>query len=104
MQADESNYGAAAPPVRVQPPAAKQPVVAPAPAAKRSAKDAAASLLAYVKPILAAKRGAELGTKGAPNGQVKAAQLDMGITADGIYGPDTRKRGQQLSGVSFPPR
>jgi hypothetical protein len=75
------------------------------PPAKRSANQAALDLLAYVTPILAAKRGAELGVKGAPNGVVKAAQLDMGdVPADGIYGPRTRAKGTALSGKKFPPR
>jgi hypothetical protein len=70
------------------------PKAAPAPASKRSAQQAALDLLAYVTPILAAKRGSELGVKGAPNAVVKAAQLDMGdVPADGIYGPRTRAKG-----------
>lgn len=79
--------------------------IAQPPAAKRSPAQAATELLAYVTPILAAKRGSELGTKGAPNGFVKAAQLDMGgVTADGIYGPTTRTRGTKLTGKPFPVR
>jgi hypothetical protein len=79
-------------------------MIAQPPAAKRSPAQAAAELLAYVTPILAAKRGSELGTKGAPNAVVKAAQLDMGIAADGIYGPSTRTRGKALTGKTFPVR
>ena len=82
-------------------PAAPAPTAA---SAKRAPLKAAQELLAYVKPILSAKRGSELGTKGAPNSFVKAAQLDMGLEPDGIYGPDTRARGKQLLGVTFPAR
>ena len=82
-----------------------KPAAAPTPsAAKRTDKTAALELLAYVTPILKAKRGAELGTKNAPNSFVKAAQVDMGVTPDGIYGPETRTRGKQLIGSTFPAR
>jgi hypothetical protein len=81
------------------------PKAAPAPASKRSAQQAALDLLAYVTPILAAKRGSELGVKGAPNAVVKAAQLDMGdVPADGIYGPRTRAKGKALISKNFPAR
>lgn len=81
---------------------APQPTAA---SAKRAPQKAAQDLLAYVKPILAAKKGSELGTKGAPNPFVKSAQIDMGgVAADGIYGPDTRARGKQLLNVTFPAR
>lgn len=81
------------------------PSAAPTPAAKRSAKQAALDLLAYVTPILAAKRGSELGIKNQPNGVVKAAQIDMGdVPSDGIYGPRTRAKGTALTGKKFPPR
>jgi hypothetical protein len=78
---------------------------AAAPAAHRSANQAALELLAYVTPILAAHRGSELGVKNAPNPVVKAAQLDMNdVPADGIYGPRTRAKGTALTGKKFPPR
>lgn len=78
---------------------------AAAPAAKRSPAQAAADLLAYVTPILAAKRGNELGLKNKPNPVVKAAQLDMNdLPTDGIYGPHTRAKGTLLTGKKFPPR
>jgi hypothetical protein len=78
---------------------------APVPSAKRSAGQAALELLAYVTPILAAKRGSELGLKNHPNAVVKAAQLDMGdVPADGIYGPRTRAKGTALTGKKFPAR
>jgi hypothetical protein len=81
------------------------PKAAPAPASKRSAQQAALDLLGYVTPILAAKRGAELGVKGQPNPIVKAAQLDMGdVPADGIYGPRTRAKGKALISKNFPAR
>jgi hypothetical protein len=75
---------------------------AAAPAAKRSPAQAAADLLAYVTPILAAKRGSELGLKNKPNAVVKAAQLDMNdLPADGIYGPRTSApRGRRSQGRS----
>jgi len=77
---------------------------APTPAAKRTAQQAAADLLEYVTPILRAKRGSDLGVKGAPNSLVKAAQIDMGVKPDGIYGPETRTKGKALLGVTFPAR
>jgi hypothetical protein len=78
---------------------------APTPAAKRAPKQAALDLLAYVTPILAQKRGSELGIKNKPNAVVKAAQLDMGDNpVDGIYGPRTREKGKQLTGKNFPAR
>lgn len=93
------------PPLEVDagtPNVAKTPTAA---AAKRTPQKAAQDLLAYVKPILAARKGSELGTKGAPNPFVKSAQIDMGgVAADGIYGPDTRARGKQLINVTFPAR
>lgn len=84
-------------------PVVSTPAAVPS-SAKRSDKAAAQELLAYVTPILKAKRGAELGTKGTPNSFVKAAQVDMGVSPDGIYGPETRTRGKQLLGVTFPAR
>lgn len=79
---------------------------APAPHAspKRSAQQAASDLLAHATQLLNAKRGAELGVKGAPSAFVKAAQIDMGVQADGIYGPATRTKGKQLTGKNFPAR
>lgn len=64
---------------------------------------AARELAAYVAENRG--KGAKLGTKGAPSNAVKALQLQMGggLVADGIYGPKTRARGQEL-GVSMPPR
>lgn len=71
----------------------------------RSAQQAARDLLAYVQASTGGDRGSKLGYKGRPNAFVQAAQTDMGgLTADGIYGPDTRARGKALLGKSFPPR
>lgn len=73
--------------------------------ARRSPQAAATDLLAYVNQAVKAKKTATLGSKGKPNTFVEAAQRDMGgLTADGIYGPDTRARGKALTGKSFPPR
>ncbi len=72
--------------------------------AKRTAKEAAAALYAYVVPIAKAGRTSALGSKGKPNPVVQAAQRDMGLPADGIYGPATRTKGKQLLGKDFPPR
>ena len=84
---------------------AKPAAVAPAPSAKRSAQQAAKDLLALATQLLKARRGPELGVKGSPSGAVKAAQIDMGVTpADGIYGPETRAKGKQLIGTTFPAR
>ncbi len=51
-------------------------------------------------------RAKALGYRGYPNATVEAAQADMGggIAADGIYGPQTRTRGADLIGTTFPPR
>lgn len=87
------------PPLLASPPAPK-----PVGPVARTPKKAAQDLLEYVSPILKARRGSELGTKGAPNAFVRAAQTDMGVKPDGIYGPDTRTKGKQLLGVTFPAR
>jgi len=69
-----------------------------------SPKDAAQALANYAKQKLAAGQGAQLGVKGKPSATVRDYQAKMGnITADGIYGPATRARGQQL-GVNMPIR
>lgn len=62
---------------------------------------AARELAAYVAKNRG--KGAMLGVKGKPSPTVKALQLQMGVTADGIYGPATRQRGTEL-GVGMPPR
>jgi hypothetical protein len=65
----------------------------------RSPAAAANDLLAYFNA------GRPLGTRNAPSTFVQAAQRDMGgLVADGIYGPNTRTRGQALIGKAFPPR
>lgn len=69
------------------------------PVTEHSSKEAAEALLIYVK-----SPGANFGTKNAPSKVVHDAQLDMGLTADGIYGPATRDRGKKLTGKTFPPR
>jgi hypothetical protein len=93
------------PNVKPPPAGTKSTGVAPTPAAKRNPAQAALDLLAYVTPILAAKRGSELGLKNKPNAFVKAAQLDMNdLPTDGIYGPRTRAKGTALTGKKFPPR
>jgi hypothetical protein len=49
-------------------------------------------------------KGAKLGTKGGPSPAVRALQMQMGVEpADGIYGPQTRAKGESL-GVSMPGR
>jgi hypothetical protein len=69
-----------------------------------SPKAAAQALANYATQELKAGRGANLGVKGKPSRTVAEYQAAMGnITADGMYGPATRTRGQQL-GVNMPVR
>ncbi|HEX6290295.1 MAG TPA: hypothetical protein VFZ66_13970 [Herpetosiphonaceae bacterium] len=76
-----------------------KPPVPPLTAANEQQR-AAEGLLAYLS-----KPGADQGAKGRPAAYVKAAQAAMGgLTADGIYGPNTRARGAALTGKPFPPR
>ena len=83
----------------------REPEHKPAQPAKRAAETAARELWAHASKLLAEGHGAQLGTKGAPSAFVKAAQLDMGLAgADGIYGPATRAKGKQLTGLFFPAR
>lgn len=68
-------------------------------------REAADKLYSYVVRMIQAGKASRLGTKGRPNKTVKALQDDMGrIRDDGIYGPDTRKRGKELLGREFPRR
>lgn len=93
-----------APPASKPRPPAPSSSAAPA-SSNRTPALAAAQLYDYVSAVLKAKKGSTLGTKGAPNATVLAAQRDMGgIVADGIYGLATRTRGKQLIGKTFPPR
>ena len=65
----------------------------------RSPRDAALALLAHIQS------GGARGTRNNRSEVVRLAQADMGaLTADGIYGPNTRRRGKALTGKSFPPR
>lgn len=81
------------------------PAAPAAPAAARTPVQAARELLAYVQAMQAAGTMAKLGSKSAPNTRVLEAQRDMGgIAADGIYGLQTRTRGKELLGTTFPPR
>lgn len=80
--------------------APKRPAVRMGPVnAKRTPKQAALALLAYVKGPKP-----DFGVKGRPSAVVRAAQIDMGVTPDGIYGPTTRNAGRELTGKAFPPR
>jgi hypothetical protein len=76
-----------------------KPPVPPLTAANEQQR-AAEGLLSYLS-----QPGADQGVKGKPSAYVKAAQAAMGgLTADGIYGPNTRARGAALTGKTFPPR
>jgi hypothetical protein len=109
---DAKRDAAPAPPRDAAPPppaAVNVPPVperAPAPSASgRTPIRAAQELHDYARKAIANRQGALLGTKTRPNAFVRGAQLDMGVTpADGIYGPATRTRGQQLLRKSFPAR
>lgn len=103
-------HDAVAEPVPVAPsPAVQEATAAPGVVvsevvqSKRSPEQAARDLASYASQALADKHGALLGTKAAPSPFVRQAQDDMGITADGIYGPGTRARGEKL-GVKMPVR
>jgi hypothetical protein len=81
---------------------------APAPSVEEVTTDsgalaAARALAAFVRETLKSGKGAALGTKGKPSEAVKQYQSLMGVTPDGIYGPETRKAGKAL-GVSMPVR
>ena len=79
----------------------------PAPTAPtaQTPEQAAIALYDYVSALKKAGLTKQLGSKGAPNATVQAAQTAMGgLTPDGIYGPATRTRGKQLTGKTFPPR
>lgn len=81
-----------------------RPAPAPAPSpqpAKRTAKEAAQALLDHV---LLNPNPKGYGHKNNPNAVVAAAQADMGLAADGIYGPAARTRGKELLGKTFPAR
>ena len=74
----------------------------------RTSEQAANDLYSYVASVPHdAKRGAALGYRDNPNDMILDAQLDMGMTgddADGIYGPDTRALGRELTGKIYPIR
>lgn len=77
--------------------------------AGRSPRAAAQALYDYARDpaVRTAHPASAFGYRGHPNSFVRQAQLDMGLVlpdADGIYGPRTRARGQQLLGRPFPPR
>lgn len=88
-------------PAPAPPPA---PTSSPASSAARSPEQAARELLAHAEKLQRAGRMSELGTRGKPSAIVLAAQRDMGLTPDGIYGPDTRARGRELINKNFPVR
>lgn len=105
-------------PVAPQPPV-PEPVVAPAPqpvpqpepepspkpAPVLRKREAAERLYYLVGQLLHSKRYGELGTGANPNQQIARLQAAMGlIEADGIYGPKTRARGKELTGMEFPVR
>jgi hypothetical protein len=65
----------------------------------------AEQLYTYALREIREGRASGLGTKGAPNARVKAAQDGMGkLAPDGIYGDKTRARGKELTGKTFPER
>lgn len=71
----------------------------------RTAKQAAQALYDYATRLIRGGQAAQLGSKGAPNATIKAAQVDMrGVQPDGIYGPKTMARGKELLGREFPAR
>jgi len=92
------------PPPPPAPPAPAPPSpTTPSPAQTQRA--AAESLLAYVQALGTRGRAKALGYRAHPNATVRDAQRAMGeLTADGIYGPATRRRGKALTGKTFPPR
>lgn len=78
------------------------PTPAPSPVqAVRTPREAADNLLLYITRAA----GSDLGTKQRPNAIIKDAQVQMlGIDADGVYGPQTQARGQQLTNTAWPTR
>jgi hypothetical protein len=94
----------APPPIEREPEYEAPPEPEPAPLA-RAPKRAALDLLSYARSIGKSGRAAAFGYKNNPNETVEDAQRDMGgLVADGIYGPNTRRRGRTLTGQSFPAR
>ena len=86
-------------------PAPSPPEPSPAPKPARAARAAAQALYDYATAAIRSGAASSLGSKGAPNETVLAAQRDMGrITSDGIYGDKTRARGKELLGREFPAR
>jgi hypothetical protein len=82
----------------------ESPAIAPPPlsasVAARTPREAAEALLIYVQ-----QPGADLGSKASPSSIVHDAQQAMGgITADGVYGPQTSKRIAALTGKAAPQR
>jgi hypothetical protein len=91
------------------PPGLADPPAPPAPTAAvvqtRPEIQSALALLAYVQALGTSGRAAALGYRNHPNATVRTAQQGMGeLTADGIYGPRTRRRGFELTGSNYPPR
>ena len=84
----------------------------PSEALARAPQKAATDLYGFAETVLAAGEGWKLGVKGNPSNTVKLAQRDMGrpdwytseVWADGFYGPSTKKRGKELTGLTFPVR
>lgn len=74
---------------------------------QREPQQAARELYDYVSIMVDAGKSRSLGSRGRPNATVREAQLDMGIadaSADGIYGPGTRRKGKALINKTFPAR
>lgn len=82
-------------------PSQRKPTPTAAPAG-RSAEQAARDLYRYV--TILETRPRRWGDRKNRNPTIKAAQEDMGLVADGIYGPGTRQRGKELLGKTFPAR
>lgn len=69
------------------------------------AREAAERMYIYAAEMIRAGRASELGTRAAPNSNVRALQKAMRLIADeGIYGTQTRARGKELLGRDFPTR
>lgn len=81
----------------LKPPAA--PPSLDVPVSEHSPKEAAEALWLYLNGP-----NPDRGHKGNPSEIVRAAQRDMagGLKADGMYGPKTAARAQQLTGKAFP--
>lgn len=83
----------------------KSSAAAPKPAADTARSYTPEEAAKYLRLYVTKATGVDWGTSAAPNPIIRDAQRDMGqIKADGVYGPETQKRGSALTMSSWPAR